>query len=267
VVGPFPPATITLPMSTAINPKGPRPAVAGVNATAWAETYLGSSVGSKILVALTGAGLVTFVVFHLIGNLKLFQGREAINHYADFLKHDLGLLIWIARAGLLTIFVLHVALAIRLKRSAVAARPVPYIHQRSAQSNPAATTMIWTGVVVGAFILFHLVHYTFAWAHDAVGPDGRIVNYLELKDAKGRHDVYAMMISGFSTWWISVLYLVAQGFLFVHLSHGIASVFQTLGLLNRRFTPAAKAFGLLLAGAIFLGNAAIVIGVWRGWVE
>jgi succinate dehydrogenase / fumarate reductase cytochrome b subunit len=254
-------------MSTAaIHPKGPRPAVAGESATAWFETYLLSSVGSKVLIALTGAGLVTFVVFHLIGNLKLFQGREAINHYAAFLKHDLGLLLWILRIGLLATFVVHVVLAIRLKQKAVAARPIDYVNRRSVQSSPAATSMFWTGLVVLAFVLFHLAHYTFAWAHDAVGPDGRAVNYLELKDAKGRHDVYAMMVSGFSTWWIAVLYLVAQGFLFVHLSHGIASAFQTLGLLNRRFTPAVKAFGLLLAAAIALGNVAIVVAVWKGWV-
>ncbi|HEY2785357.1 MAG TPA: succinate dehydrogenase cytochrome b subunit [Fimbriiglobus sp.] len=252
--------------TAAINPKGPRPPAPGNSAKVWAETYLGSSVGSKILVAFTGVGLVTFVVFHLIGNLKLFQGREAINHYADFLKHDLGVLIWIARAGLLTIFVLHLSIAIRLKQKAVAARPIGYVNAVSAQSSVAATTMIWTGVVVGAFVLFHLAHFTFAWCHDAVGPDGRLVNYLDLKDAKGRHDVYAMMIAGFSTWWISVLYLLAQGFLFVHLSHGIPSSVQTLGLMNRRFTRAVKALGVGLAAAIFLGNAAIVIAVWRGWV-
>src|SRR5262245_38704407 len=110
--------------STAINPKGPRPAVPGATVRAWVETYLASSVGSKVLIALTGAGLVVFVVLRLIGNLKLFQGREAINHYADFLKHDLGLLLWIARLGLLAIFVIHVALAIRLKQKSLAARPV-----------------------------------------------------------------------------------------------------------------------------------------------
>jgi succinate dehydrogenase / fumarate reductase cytochrome b subunit len=253
-------------MSTAaINPKGPRPAIPGASAKAWVETYLASTVGSKILIALTGAGLVFFVIGHLIGNLKLFQGREAINHYADFLKHDLGLLLWIARIGLLTIFVVHLGLAIWLKRKALAARPVEYVHQRSAQSNPAATTMIWTGVVILVFVLFHLAHYTFAWVHDAVGPDGRVVNYLELRDAKGRHDVYAMMISGFSTWWIATLYLVAMGFLFVHLSHGIFSMFQTLGLLNRRFTRAVRAVALLLAAALALGNMAIVVAVWGGY--
>jgi succinate dehydrogenase cytochrome b subunit len=250
---------------TAINPKGPRPAIPGASAAAWVDTYLASSVGQKVLIALTGAGLVVFVIGHLIGNLKLFQGREAINHYADFLKHDLGLLLWFARIGLLTIFIIHVALAIRLKQKALAARPIGYVNQRSAQSSPAAITMIWTGVVILVFVLFHLAHYTFAWVHDAVGPDGRTVNYLELKDAKGRHDVYAMMISGFSTWWIAVLYLVAMGFLFVHLSHGIASMFQTLGLLNRRFTPTVKAFGVVLAGLLFLGNAAIVLAVWGGY--
>jgi succinate dehydrogenase / fumarate reductase cytochrome b subunit len=253
-------------MSTAaINPKGPRPAIPGATAKAWAETYLVSSVGSKILVALTGAGLVAFVIAHLIGNLKLFQGREAINHYADFLKHDLGLLLWMARIGLLAIFIIHVALAIWLKRKALAARPVEYVHQRSAQSNPAATTMIWTGVVLLVFILFHLAHYTFGLTHAAVGPDGRTVNYLDLRDPLGRHDVYAMMIAGFSTWWIAALYLVAMGFLFVHLSHGTFSMFQTLGLLNRRFTRAVRALAVLLAAALALGNVAIVLAVWGGY--
>lgn len=253
-------------MSTAaINPKGSRLAIPGASAAAWVETYLASSVGSKVLIALTGAGLVVFVIGHLIGNLKLFQGREAINHYADFLKHDLGLLLWIARGGLLVIFVFHVVLAIRLKQKAVAARPIGYVHERNAQSNPAATTMIWTGVVVLAFVLFHLAHYTFGLTHDAVGPDGRTVNYLALRDPQGRHDVCAMMIAGFSTWWIAVLYLVAMGFLFVHLSHGIFSAFQTLGLLNRRFTPAVRAAAVLLAGSIALGNAAIVLAVWGGY--
>jgi succinate dehydrogenase / fumarate reductase cytochrome b subunit len=253
-------------MSTAaINPKGPPAAAPGGSAKVWAETYLGSSVGQKVLIALTGAGLATFVVGHLIGNLKLFQGQEAINHYAYFLKHDLGLLLWIARGGLLAIFVLHLTLAIRLKRATLAARPVGYVHQRFAKANPAATTMIWTGVVILAFVLFHLAHYTFGLTHEAVGPDGRTVNYLELKDAKGRHDVYAMMIAGFSTPWIAVLYLVAMGFLFVHLCHGLYSALQTLGLLNRRFTPAVRAAAVLIAASVAIGNAAIVIAVWGGY--
>ena len=102
----------------------------------------------------------------------------------------------------------------------------------------------------------------FGLVHGAESSDGRIVNYGELIDAKGHHDVYTMVIAGFTTWWISALYLVAQALLFVHLSHGIPSSLRTLGLLGRRFEPAAQALGIAVAGAILLGNFAIVLAVW-----
>jgi succinate dehydrogenase / fumarate reductase, cytochrome b subunit len=247
-------------MSNAINPKGSRLIVPGTGAMHWVTTYLGSTVGQKILIAITGASLVLFVTFHLIGNLKVFNGPAAINHYANFLKHDLGLLIWIARAGLLGAFGLHLVLAITLKLKSVAARPVGYFHQRSVQATPQSKTMIWTGIVILMFVLFHLAHYTFAWVHTA--PNGQ--NYLELKDDKGYHDVYAMLIAGFQSWWISILYLIAQSFLFVHLAHGIQSVFQTLGLVGPKFTPAVKLLGYGLSGLIFVGNSAIVLAVLLG---
>src|SRR5207248_2495188 len=110
---------------------------------------------------------VLFVIAHLIGNLKLLTGgpesRDAINAYAHFLKHDLGLLLWLVRAGLLAIFVLHLTLAIRLKLRSVAARPIPYSYARTVQAGVASRTMVWTGLVVGLFVLFHLAHYTFGW--------------------------------------------------------------------------------------------------------
>jgi succinate dehydrogenase / fumarate reductase cytochrome b subunit len=250
-------------MSTAINPKGPRIVAPRSGAVDWATTYLGSTVGQKILIAITGASLVLFVFFHLVGNLKIFNGREAINHYAHFLKHDLGVLIWIARAGLLGAFGLHLILAIKLKTRSVAARPVGYFNQRSAQATPQSKTMIWTGIVILAFVLFHLAHYTFAWVHQA--PNGQ--NYLQLKDANGQHDVYAMMVAGFSSPVISGLYLIAQAFLFVHLAHGIQSVFQTLGLVGKRFTPAVQLMGYGISGLIFAGNAAIVVAVLAGFIK
>jgi succinate dehydrogenase / fumarate reductase cytochrome b subunit len=250
-------------MSTAINPKGARVERPGTGAMDWATTYLGSTVGQKILVAITGASLVTFVVFHLIGNLKIFNGRDAINHYAHFLKHDLGVLIWIARAGLLGAFGLHLILALKLKARSVSARPIGYFSQKSAQASVPSQTMIWTGIVILGFVLFHLAHYTFAWVHQA--PNGQ--NYLELLDEQKRHDVYSMMIAGFSQWWISGLYLVAQAFLFVHLAHGIQSVFQTLGLVGKKFTPAVKLLGYGISAAIFVGNAAIVLAVQTGMIK
>ena len=103
-----------------------------------------SSVGAKVIVALSGLGLVGFAVFHMIGNLKVFSGPDAINGYAYFLKHDLGLLIWIARAGLLGIFLLHLALAIRLTMRSRAARPVPYLYPGRVQATAVSRTMMAT---------------------------------------------------------------------------------------------------------------------------
>jgi succinate dehydrogenase / fumarate reductase cytochrome b subunit len=227
---------------------------------------LDSSVGAKVLVALTGLGLVGFVVFHMIGNLKVFQGPDAVNAYAYFLKHGLGSLLWAARAGLLAIFVLHLSLALRLKARSAAARPVKYQYANSVQASAAGRTMLWSGLVILAFTLYHLAHFTFAWtnaAPTAVGP----VNYLDLRDSQGRHDVYSMVVAGFSNPLTVVLYVLAQLVLFVHLKHGIPSTFQTLGLKNRRFRRAIEAFGLAVALVVLAGNLAIVFGVWFGVVR
>jgi succinate dehydrogenase / fumarate reductase cytochrome b subunit len=127
--------------------------------------------------------------------------------------------------------------------------------------------MIWTGVVVGLFVLFHLAHYTFGWVKQAEVAPGQYVNYLDLKDARGRHDVYSMTVAGFRNVPIAVLYLVAQVVLFVHLRHGIPSVFQTLGLKNVRFRGWIDVLGLLVALTILVGNSAIVLAVVLGYVK
>src|SRR5262245_7642591 len=246
------------------HPKGPTTLEPSLSAGPYLSSLLDSSVGAKIVVALTGLGLVVFVVFHMIGNWKVFSGPDAINGYAYFLKHDLGALLWVARAGLLAIFVLHLSLAIRLKRRSAAARPVPYQYPGSVQATIACRTMIWTGVVVGLFVLFHLAHFTFGWVKGAEIAPGHVVNYLDLKDAKGRHDVYSMVVAGFTSVPLVVLYVVAQVALFVHLLHGVQSSFQTLGLKNRRSAVAIKLLGWLVALTILVGNLAIVIGVLAG---
>jgi succinate dehydrogenase / fumarate reductase cytochrome b subunit len=258
--------------TSAINPKGPRLNSPTGNPVAWVMDYLGSTVGQKILVAITGGSLVVFVFFHMVGNLKMFAGPESINKYAYFLKHDLGVLIWVARAGLLGGFLLHVLVAVWLKGRAAAARPVGYAYAASAQATPQSRTMLQTGLVIGLFVIFHLGHYTFGVVHDVRSPDGKgATNYLDLTypmpDGKVVHNVYAMVVSGFTTPWISAIYLVCQVVLFVHLSHGIQSAFQTLGLVNRRFVKVARLLGYLVAGTILVGNCAIVVAVWGGWVK
>jgi succinate dehydrogenase / fumarate reductase cytochrome b subunit len=293
-------------MSTAaINPKGPRVYATGNTPTAWAKTYLASTVGQKILVGATGLLLVGFLVFHMIGNLKVlpgfdpvseeatkraeavaaakfddptarqqyvtdhvraFEAQEHLNKYAAFLKHDLGALIWVARGGLLGLFVLHLVVALRLRLKAGDARPVGYTMLRSAQATVAAKTMLWTGVVILLFAVFHLAHYTLGWVKPAQTPAGP-VHYMDLHDAEGRHDVYSMVVAGFTTPWVCVIYILSQALLLVHLSHGIQSSLQTLGLVGKRFTPAAKWLGWGVASVIFAGNMVIVMGVWLGWAK
>ena len=169
-----------------------------------------SSVGAKILVALSGLGLTVYVVFHMIGNLKVFQGRDAINGYAYFLKHDLGMLLWIARGGLLAIFVLHIVLAMRLKLRSVAARPVAYQSSRDVQATIASRTMIWTGIVVGLFTLFHLAHFTFGWVKGVETSPGVVRNYLELN---GREGAARRVLDGRGRVhepWLAMLYVAAS---------------------------------------------------------
>jgi succinate dehydrogenase / fumarate reductase cytochrome b subunit len=247
------------------HPKGPLDPEPGRGAAPFAWAFLDSSVGAKVTVALTGLGLVIFTLFHMVGNLKVFQGPAAINRYAYFLKHDLGALIWVARAGLLAIFVLHVALALRLKSRTASARPVGYAHYRTAARTPAAREMLWSGVAVGLFILFHLAHFTFCWL-TTTEVNGKPVSYLALTDPKEplHQDVYSMVVRGFTTTWLAVLYVVAQLALFWHLIHGVQSSFQTLGLKNDRFRRALWWFGFLVALVILAGNVGIVAGVWAG---
>jgi succinate dehydrogenase / fumarate reductase cytochrome b subunit len=251
---------------TPIHPKGPPTTDSSSRAAPFLRALLDSSVGAKILVSLSGLALTLFVIFHMIGNLKVFQGRDAVNAYAEFLKHDLGLLLWMARGGLLALFVLHIVLAVRLKMRSIAARPVGYQYRRDVAATTAGRTMIWSGVVVGLFTLFHLAHFTFGLVKGVETPSGAFRNYLELRDDKGRHDVYAMVVAGFSEPVLVGIYVLAQVALFVHLLHGVQSSFQTLGLKNRRFRRVMWWLGFLIALAVLLGNLVIVVGVWGGMV-
>ena len=233
-------------MSTAINPKGPRILKPEETPVTWVQTYLTSTVGAKILVAITGLSLTAFVLFHMLGNLKMFFGPESINDYAHFLKHSLGAYLWAARIGLLSVFVLHVGLTIWLKAKTQAARPIGYTYHRTAQATIQSRTMLITGLLIFTFVLFHLAHYTFAYVTEVANPDGTYTNYLNLKDKDGRHDVYRMVIAGFQVSWVSAIYLLYQLTLLLHLSHGLQSSIQTLGLKGSRFAPVWVGAGLSL---------------------
>jgi succinate dehydrogenase / fumarate reductase, cytochrome b subunit len=213
-----------------------------------------TSLGSKVVVALTGLGLAGFVVFHMLGNLQVFQGAEALNTYAAFLR-ELPILLWSARFGLLFIAVLHVGISIRLAIHNRQARPVPYAVYEYRKASLASRTMVLTGTFLLLFIVFHLLHFT------AGIVDSSFPNRLDLQ---GHRDVFGSVIHTFQNPWFVVLYLAAQAVLGLHLSHGVSSSLQTLGLehplLNRLF----RAVGPLVAGIVVLGNVAIILAIALG---
>jgi succinate dehydrogenase / fumarate reductase cytochrome b subunit len=224
----------------------------------------------KATTAVTGFLLTGFVIVHLIGNLNVLAGPDAINGYAKFLK-DLGPGLWIARGALLTVFALHVVLALTLAQRARDARPVRYQYPATIQATQASLTMPWTGLAILAFVVFHLAHYTFAWvatvpARSIITNQPRESNYLDLVDAHGRHDVYTMVVKGFENPWVSGIYVVAMLILFVHLKHGIGSVFQSLGLNTPRVQPFIRGLAVTLAFLLSFGNIALVGLVWAGQV-
>ena len=250
----------------------------------WVKPIFGSTVGAKFIVALTGFALTGFVITHMIGNLQIFLGAEAINEYAKKLK-DLGPLLWVARIGLLAVFVVHIGLTIKLKIRSNEARPVPYSHPQTVQATLASRTMIYTGLAILFFTLFHIAHYTLGVVQpihataDAkelketkiegkeASKAAKEIGVLELRDEKGRHDVYRMVIHGFTNPIIAVLYIIAQLFLMVHLSHGVASAFQSLGANTPRLQSTWRCLGWTVTLLVGGGNLAIVASVWLGVIK
>jgi succinate dehydrogenase / fumarate reductase cytochrome b subunit len=217
-----------------------------------------SSVGAKSLMAFSGLGLVGFVLAHMVGNLQIFAGPEKLNAYAKTLQ-DLGPGLWVARIGLIGLFGLHIGMAFRLVQANKAARPVPYVRKVEERTTFAARTMWMSGLIVLAFLLYHLAHYTL----HLTNPEFSGADYV---DAAGRHDVYRMVVESFTVWWVSALYIVANVILGLHISHGAESAFQTLGVRHARLAFLKRGFGQALGGLIVLGNCSMPLAVLLGLV-
>jgi succinate dehydrogenase / fumarate reductase cytochrome b subunit len=218
-----------------------------------------SSLGKKYIMALTGVALFAFVVGHLVGNLQVFGPPEAINTYAHFLKSK-PLLLWGARLSLLAMVALHITSAVTLTALNKEARPVTYAGAGSYGATVSSRYMMVSGLVVAAFIVYHLAHFTALLP----GING-IGDFTKLKvNLQGETvpDVYGMMVLGFQVWWVVLFYLVAQALLFMHLNHGVASLFQSLGFRNHVWWPRVQAFARVVSIAIFVGYAIIPIGIF-----
>lgn len=216
-----------------------------------------SSIGKKILVALTGAVLVIFVLGHMIGNLLIFAGPDAINEYGHMLQTALhGGGVWIARLGLLAAVVIHVVATISLSKANRAARPDRYAQQKSQISSKSSHYMIWSGLTVLAFIIFHLAHFTVR-----VGNDFNGAAYKTELHGETVHNVYKMVVDGFASAPVSLFYVIAMVLLCSHLSHGVSSIFQTLGISTDKTEPLFQKLALAFSGLILVGNCSIPLAI------
>lgn len=212
-------------------------------------SVLRSSVGRKFVVAVTGLLLTGFVVAHMLGNLQVFLGPDALNDYAKHLQSLPGLL-WPARIALLSIFIVHIAVSLSLAFENRRARPDGYRYQDTVQASLASRTMVWTGITIFLFTVYHLLHFTWGAAHPA---------FFHLVDEKGRNDVYSMVVLSFREPLISGVYIAAMAALCFHLSHGIASIPQSLGLSDAGKRPFFEKAATALSWLIFLGNASMPV--------
>jgi succinate dehydrogenase / fumarate reductase cytochrome b subunit len=220
-------------------------------------SYFSTSVGRKYLMAVSGAALAGFVFVHMAGNLQIFLGQEAINRYGNFLK-SWPEFLWPMRIFLLVMLGVHIQTSTQLTLAARAARAVPYERKEFIKASLASRTMMYTGLLIFGFILYHLAHFTFLKVHP---------QYSHLIDAKGRHDVYSMMVLSFQQPLIVAAYIVPVFFLCAHLSHGLSSMFQSLGLNSECTRRRLSCWGSCLAWLLFAGYAIIPLACLLGWVS
>jgi len=219
-----------------------------------------SSLGKKYIMAVSGLVLFLFVIGHLVGNLQFFLGAEAINRYGHFLQTNLEV-IWPARIFLLAMIALHIWSAINLSIENKAARPVAYANWNPTTASYASRTMLMSGIIIFVFIIYHLLHYTAQVQYINFTRQ----NFVTFEDPQKRHDIFKMMVVGFHNPWVSIFYIIGIGLLCLHLSHGVSSMFQSLGWKNKVYGPCLDTGARVLAWLIFLGYVSIPISVLLGY--
>jgi succinate dehydrogenase / fumarate reductase cytochrome b subunit len=217
----------------------------------WLAQFWRSTVGKKIVMAVTGLIMIGFVIGHLAGNLLVFAGRDRINAYSAFL-HSTGEVLWGVRIVLLIAVILHIAAAYQLTVIDRAARPVGYAKHQYEAATLASRTIRWGGVIVLVFIVYHLLHMTFGTVHPSFAP----------------HDVYHNLVAGLSVWYVAAFYVVAMIALGLHLYHGTWSSLRTLGIEQPATEPLRRrrlvwVFAVLMALGFASIPIAIVLGVLR----
>ncbi len=214
------------------------------------------SIGKKVVMAVTGVIILGWIIGHMLGNLQIFLGQDKINAYAKMLA-DTPLLTWSVRVILGVSLIAHIVTGVRLFLENRAARPIGYAHAKTVQASVASRSMIYSGALIFFFVFYHLAHFTFFGIHP---------EYKNLVDLSGRHDVYSMVILGFQNKVVSFLYMLTMLLLAIHISHGFASIFQSLGVATPTSTPKLKALSYVIAVFLFLGFSSVPIGVLLGYI-
>ena len=216
-----------------------------------------STVGQKALMAASGVVLVVFVAGHMLGNLKAYQGPAKFDAYAEFLRtmgaplFGHGQLLWLVRLGLLAAVSLHVVLAWRLYRRSRLARPISYLRFDDLSLAYASRTMRWGGLIVLAFVVYHLLHLTTGTVHPEFHPGSP----------------YRNLITGFRSWPASLAYVVAMVPLGLHVYHGLWSSTQSLAVRNPNVLRVRRVVAACVATAIVVGNVSIPIAVLAGILD
>jgi succinate dehydrogenase / fumarate reductase cytochrome b subunit len=212
-----------------------------------------AAAGKKVVMALTGVILFGYVLAHMLGNLQIFEGPDAINTYAHFLHSHEGAL-WVARSILLLSVVLHIVASVQLWVLNYKARPVSYVRKADVPASYAARTMKWSGPIIAAFVIFHVLHLTTG-------------DILPLQAAPADSpDAYDNVIMGFQHPAIAIFYIVAVLLLCMHLYHGLWSMFQSLGISHPRYTPGLKRFAAIFAIVVAAGYISIPVAAMAHWI-
>ena len=200
--------------------------------------------------AVSGCILFLFVVGHLIGNLQIYEGPDKLNRYAVLLR-SMPALLWTVRAVLLAMVLLHIWSSVQLAGRNIAARPVGYRMKKSAGSSYASRTMYWSGPIILAFVVYHLLDFTFGTVNPRFQPG----------------NVYGNVVASFQLIPVAVFYIIAMLLLCLHLYHGLWSMFQSLGIAHPRYTPILRKTAGAVAILIAAGNISIPVAVLAGWVR
>jgi len=214
------------------------------------EHFYTSTTGKKAAMAVSGCILFLFVVGHLIGNLQIYEGPRKLNEYAVLLR-SMPALLWSVRIVLLAMVFLHIWTSVLLAGRNIVARPVGYQKKTATGSSYASRTMYWSGPIILAFVIYHLLDFTFGVVNPHYEPG----------------NVYANVVASFQVIPVAAFYIIAMLLLCLHLYHGLWSMFQSLGIAHPRYTPMLRRGAAVLATLIAAGNISIPVAVLSGWVR